>query len=65
MSLQLSNLSINASVEKVWSWFAVVNPHEFIAITMVYGGLIGGFGGFYGASGRFTMFLYKIIVIIT
>ena len=36
-----------------------------MVITMVYGGPIGGFGGFCGAGGRFSMFLYKIIVIKT
>ena len=56
---------MNVSVENVWSWFYVVNPHEFIAIAMVYGGPIVGFGGFCGAGGRLAMFLYKIIVIIT
>ena len=65
MSFQLSNSSMNASAAKVWSWFSVVNPHELIAIAMVYGGPIGGFGGFCGAGGRVAMFLYKIIVIIT
>ena len=68
MYLQLSNSSMNASVAKVWSWFAVVNPHEFIAITTVYGYPIGGpygglIGGFDGVGGIFAMFLYKIIVI--
>ena len=56
---------MNASVANVWYWFAVFNPHEFIAITMVYGGPIGGFGEFCGAGGRFDMFLYKIILIIS
>ena len=70
MSLQLSNLSMNASVAKVWFCFTVVNPHELIAIIRVYGGPIGGpygglIGGFIGVSGRFAMFLYKIIVIRT
>ena len=69
-SLQLSNSSMNASVANVCYWFAVVNPHEFIAITTVYGGPIGGpygvlIGGFNGVGGRFSMFLYKIIVIRT
>ena len=53
------------SVANVWYWFDAVNTHEFIAITMVYGGQIGGFGGLCGAGGIFAMFLYKIIVIIT
>ena len=44
-----------------------MNPHEFIAITTVYGGPIGGpygglIGGFDGVGGIFSMFLYKIIV---
>ena len=65
MSLQISNSSMNASVANVWYWFSLVNPHEFIAITMVYGGPIGVFGGFYGAGGIFAMFLNKILVIIT
>ena len=68
MFLQLSNSSMNASVENVWSWFSVVDTHEFIAITTVYGGPIGGMyggpiGGFNGVYVRFAMFLYKIIVI--
>ena len=36
-----------------------------MAIMMMYGGTIGGFGGLCGVGGRFFMFLYKIIVIIT
>ena len=63
MSLQLSNSSMNASVANVWSWFAVVNIHEFIATTTVYGSPIGGFNGLFGADGRFAMFMYKIILI--
>ena len=65
MSLQPSNSFMNASVANFSSWFYVANPHEFIAITMVYGVTIVGFGGLYGAGGIFAMFLYKIIVIIT
>ena len=70
MSLQISNSSMNASVENFWSWFAVINPHEFISITTVYGGPIGGpyggpIGGFDGVGGRFARFLYKTIVIRT
>ena len=58
---------MNASVANVWSWFDVVNPHEFIAIKTVYGGPIGGpygqlIGEFDGVGGIFAMFLYKIIV---
>ena len=69
---------MNSLVADVWSCFAVVNPHEFIAITTVYGGPIGGLyggliggpyggpiGGFDGVGGIFAMFLYKIIVIRT
>ena len=59
---------MNASVAKVWFWFAVFNPHEFIAIMTVYGGPIGGpygglIGGFDGVGGRFAIFLYKKLVI--
>ena len=50
---------MNASVANVCYWFSVVNPHEFIAIMVVYGDPIGGFGGFCGAGDIFSMFLYK------
>ena len=70
MSSQLSNSFMNESVANVLSCFAVVDPHELIAITTVYGGPIGGFdgvliGGFDGVGSRFAMFMYKIIVIRT
>ena len=61
---------MNSSVANVWYWFAVINSHEFIAITSVYGGPIGGqyggpISGFDGVGGIFVMFLHKIIVIKT